>query len=374
MKNKNILKIATTIIFIFSIILSNLIPAANNVNYVRLPTKLISEYPNTDKINQKGPVVWENGMNFDGLSAAQWDEPGEFDAFCADDFNFEEDTLILDINWIGGYYVQGEPATAEFNWCISFFLDDGTGNSPLGTPYLPSYEGPLCYEWDKIVAEEIESGYYKMSVIIPGGINFSGGEKYWIAIWGEGVYPPQSGWGYHIEPVKLHMGVFGSNYWETPFWTDTQDAFEETMDFCYQLKTEGDPIPDLDCNGTLSWFDVKRNTTVKGNFSIGNTGEPGSLLNWTISSCPNWGNWTFKPPNGTQPLGWISVEVTVISPQDKKENFTGEIIVENVEDPLDFCIIDVTLLTPKEKENNYFTNLLYRLFEQFPFLKLVFDL
>ena len=291
MKMKNIGDITTIIIFTLLMTLSTFIITANSINYNMDYSKNVNYCSNIYKLDTLGPIIWDNGMNIDGLGAAQWDEVGGFDAFCADDFFFENDTLILEINWIGGYYIQGEPASAEFDWCISFFLDDGSGGSPIGTPYQPSYEGPFCYSWEEITVEEIDPGYYKMSVFIPGGINFSGDVKYWIAIWGVGAYPPQSGWGYHITPIYQHMGVCGSNYWGIPFWTDTQVAYEETMDFCFQLKTEGPPIPDLDCIGSLVWYDVEINSTVTGEFQLGNIGEEGSLLNWTIKSFPSWGAW-----------------------------------------------------------------------------------
>ena len=57
-------------------------------------------------------VVWDNGMNYEGLFAAQYDD-ASFDPLPADDFIFESPTLVNDVHWLGGYW-NGYPAPFDF--------------------------------------------------------------------------------------------------------------------------------------------------------------------------------------------------------------------------------------------------------------------
>ena len=368
MKTKNIYKEAGVLLVATLMVLSAVVVTADTETLEVESPKVTSTFKDINEKSPLGPVVWDNGMEYDGLGASQWDEPGNFDAHCADDFHFDEDTIVWDVHWIGGYW-NGDPA--EFSWCIAFFIDDGSGAQPVGIPYQPSHAGPFCFEWEEIDKEDLGDGYYKMSVILPDGILFIGCEKYWIAIWGVGAFPPQSGWGYHADPITLHQGVFGSNYFGIPFWTNSEDVFGAPYDFCFQLTAEGDPVPDLECDGSLGWVEVKPGSTVTGDFAVGNIGEAGSMLNWKVKSYPNWGTWTFTPETGVQPVGWITVDVTVVAPSEKNKNFTGEVVVENTDDPSDICRIPVSLSTPYVKSFNFNMNLLDWLFEHFPILKFV---
>jgi len=298
-------------------------------------------------------IVWDNGLDYTGLGAAQWDEPEQFDAYCADDFEFTELTEVCDVHWIGGYW-GGDPA--EFDWGISFYLDDGTDNAPVGIPFAPSFAGPFIYTWAEIVTEELEPGYYEMSVDLPENIPFPPG-KYWISIWGIGAFPPQSGWGYH-DTILLHQGVFGSAYFGFPFWTNSEDVFGVPYDFAFQLTTKLNTIPDLSCDGSLVWDDVKPGGTVTGEFYVGNIGEVGSMLNWEIDEEPTWGTWTFIPDSGTLADGdWETIAVEVVAPPDENTEFTGTIKIINVDDPSDYCEIPVILKTPVN-QNSIFLQVL----------------
>jgi hypothetical protein len=175
--------------------------------------------------------------DWDGLGATQWDDVLQFDCHIADDFHFEEDTEVFDVHWIGGYW-NGDPA--EFDWCISFFKDDGSGESPVGTPYEPSHAGPFCFAWDEMTIEDLGDGYYKFGVDLPEAILFPACYKFWISIWGYGNFPPQSGWAYHQDPVTLSPAVWGSNYFGHPFWTPSFDVQGFDHDMCFQL-TEFQP-------------------------------------------------------------------------------------------------------------------------------------
>jgi hypothetical protein len=114
-----------------------------------------------------------------------------------------------------------------------------------------------------------------------------------------------------------------------------------------------EPIPDLLCEGSLSWSDVNPGSTVTGNFYVENVGDKFSLLNWKIYDIPKWGNWTFDPESGeglTPEDGKILVNVSVVVPDEFNSEFTGVVKVVNLENISgDRCLIDVYLKTPKNK-------------------------
>jgi len=132
------------------------------------------------------------------------------------------------------------------------------------------------------------------------------------------------------------------------------DAFFLMVDDFEVTEEEIPPVPDLCCNGSLSWDEVAPGSTVTGDFDVSNCGEDGSELNWEVKEWPNWGNWTFTPSSGTgltPAMGWINVDVEVVAPDDPDTEFTGEVKVINSDDPSDYCIIPVYLKTPVNQNN-----------------------
>ncbi len=112
--------------------------------------------------------------------------------------------------------------------------------------------------------------------------------------------------------------------------------------------TEG---ANLDCTGSLSWSSVQLEQTVNGTFQVQNIGDPGSALSWEIdtASIP-WGTWSFSPESGeglTPEDGAVTVQVSVIAPNEKNREFTGFIHVQNTQDPQDFDVVQVYLKTLK---------------------------
>ena len=134
-------------------------------------------------------------------------------------------------------------------------------------------------------------------------------------------------------------------------------------------------IPDLDCDGSLSWEDVEPSATVTGEFTVENIGDDGSLLDWEVESYPDWGsNWTFDPDGGTDlPKGAsVTVDVEVVAPEDPETEFTGEIVLVNSEDSDDTCVIEVALVTPVSQQS-LISLFFEKLAERFPFLALVLE-
>lgn len=151
--------------------------------------------------------------------------------------------------------------------------------------------------------------------------------------------------------------------------------FEDGESEDYLLFIDFVPVPNLDCRGTISWNRIEGNIQPQGTrtatFEVGNIGDPGSFLDWSVVSDPGWGTWTFAPTSGTGLAqgSWTTVTATCITPS-QPNTYTGDITVCNDHDSTDCCNIPVSLQTSKSKTlvNNWFPVFLEKLFEMFPFL------
>ena len=106
--------------------------------------------------------------------------------------------------------------------------------------------------------------------------------------------------------------------------------------------------PDLDCQGSMNWTDIKPGGTIHGSFQVENIGDPNSTLNWTVDTYPDWGTWSFTPQSGrnlTPEEGTISVQVYVTTPDQGNQEFQGYIRVINIDNTSDFNLIPVSLHT-----------------------------
>ena len=349
---KNLLKV--TSIFLISLLIASSIIMTVNAN--------TNNYYYGEG-NNREEIVWDNEMNYDGLWNAQYDGADDYDAYPADDFIFSVDSLVDKVRWIGGYW-SDPPSDGDFDWQVIFYNDRGDGDAP--GEVIETYFFPNSAVGEVFIEEILYARYYDYEVDLPDSILFTGGEKYWITIHGLGNRPPSSGWGYHEDPIQLHMAVFLSEYFGYFDWTNIEIAMGSAADMCFQLIAA--PQPDLDCDGDLSWSNVEPGDVVTGSFEIENIGEQGSLLDWEITDYPDWGTWIFDPDEGedlTPEHGAITIDVTVIAPDTQDETFTGEVTITNSEDSGDFCIIDVSLVTPV-KQQEYTHPLLQMILERFP--------
>jgi hypothetical protein len=162
---------------------------------------------------------------------------------------FDQDTEVCDVHWVGGYWNGAEYNTVHYDWEIIFYYDDGTGNKPGGI-----FLGPFLYDstqYTETLLEELPADqriYYEISVDLPENYMFYADHKYWISIQGIGPIPPQSGWGYHLDPVTLHEAVFRSEYFGHIDWTDWSivDPDGGPRDMCFQLTTKQTCEPGID--------------------------------------------------------------------------------------------------------------------------------
>jgi len=150
-----------------------------------------------------------------------------------------------------------------------------------------------------------------------------------------------------------------------------QDGGALEYDEAFELTGGVPTIPDLDCDGTLSWIDVTPGETVAGTFTVENIGDDGSMLDWCIVSYPDWGTFTFDPDGGTGlPIGEvITVDVEVVAPDDPETEFEGEIVLENCDDPTDTCTINVALATPQSQ--SLILQFLDMIAQRFPILGMI---
>ncbi len=140
----------------------------------------------------------------------------------------------------------------------------------------------------------------------------------------------------------------------------------------FTLEGEVSQEPDLNCADVLEWENVTVGSTQTGSFDVENVGS--GLLGWSIVKTPSWGEWSFDPNGGDnlEPGTPLEVQVTVIAPGEKNQQYSGQIKIQNKDNPDDYCTIDVRLSTPMNKPS-LFLHFFERLMQRFPALELVFS-
>ena len=132
----------------------------------------------------------------------------------------------------------------------------------------------------------------------------------------------------------------------------------------------------LQGSGNLVWVNITPGDTVTGVFTIKNSGDPESELDWEIASYPAWGTWSFSPASGidlTPEDGQLTVSVTVVVPDEKNEDYTGTLRVENTENPSDSIDISISLATPKSRHSSLWL-LIKDIMQQFPIIQKIIQI
>jgi PKD repeat protein len=129
--------------------------------------------------------------------------------------------------------------------------------------------------------------------------------------------------------------------------------------------------PDLKCVGEINWVRKTPGTTVYGNFTVENIGDPKSYLDWAISEYPGWGNWMFSPASGedlTPENGATRVQVEVVVPNKSFQEYSDNIKIINLNNNSDYSIISVSLSTPTEQKSAQYQIYFFleKIFERFP--------
>jgi len=189
--------------------------------------------------------------------------------------------------------------------------------------------------------------------------------------WSYTANPPTTFYAYYISGAErlkdgdtlICDGVAGKFFEVTPDettvwqWTNPypNPSMNDVFKIVYIPPNEPPPpppqniTPDLDCQGSMNWTNIKPGGTVHGSFQVENIGDPNSTLNWTVDTYPAWGTWSFTPPSGenlTPEEGTTTVQVYVTAPDQGNTESQGYIRVINVDNSSDFNLIPVSLKTP----------------------------
>jgi len=230
-----------------------------------------------------------------------------------------------------------------------------TVDTPIPTPNLDC-SGSLS--WTDVIPGSTVTGNFLVSNIGDSGSELNWEITDWPS-WGTWTFNPSSGTGLKPEDgsVTVQVTVVAPNQYGETFTGQVKIVNQEdSSDYCYisaSLSTLPPNVPDLDCSGSLSWTDVIPGSTVTDTFTVKNIGDPSSELDWQITDWPSWGTWSLVPSNGQNLKpedGPITVQVTVIAPNQQYQTFTGEVKVINTENSNDFELIDVILETTMDND------------------------
>jgi hypothetical protein len=232
-------------------------------------------------------------------------------------------------------------------------------------------EGTL--EWINVTPNEIVTDSFTVSNIGDAGSNLNWVVSQWPS-WGTWTFTPSKGKDLRPEdgPVLITANVVVPNQEYQNFTGEIRvENIKNSSDFStipVTLNTGKKIHEKLFCNGSLSWVDIKPESTVTGSFTVENVGVALSNLSWKIIDWPDWGIWTFTPLEGknlTPENGSITINVSVIAPEKRKSEFSGQITIVNSENNSDYDTIPVTLATPYQFHLTIL-DILQALLERFP--------
>ncbi len=131
---------------------------------------------------------------------------------------------------------------------------------------------------------------------------------------------------------------------------------ENNVDLCFETYGFNEElILDLETSGSLKWTEkVKPGSTILGEFSVLNVGDPGSELKWYIEDNWDWSEISITPLNGDNlkpEEEEFIVQVSIAVPDESTFSFNGSLNVINEENPDDFNNIEIPFITPKNKVN-----------------------
>jgi len=146
---------------------------------------------------------------------------------------------------------------------------------------IPSSEIPYFIHWTEFdfpdIQVEIDEIYYIIvRTISPPGKSYSWLDKY------DTVGDP------YIKGKQWQSNNYGVT------WSFIDTFYVDSTFRTYSYNT----YPDLECEGSFNWTDVKPGEIVTGSFTVENIGTPLSYLNWEIIQWPTWGIWTLTPLSG----------------------------------------------------------------------------
>lgn len=352
-KNRKNILIGASVLLVALFMVPSAAAATTITNNVQATGTCFENYVEVENEYTENPciktgVLWNNGPFDDtqirGNTKGMNTFFGQNDLQVADDFQVPSPGWLVSDGHMEGlcFFVnlQIDYITVEF------FEDDGTG-LPKEIPFYT--ENSYSFTESDYVDANWPDWYYVEIDVNFGPVPLDPG-TYWVKMQPYGC--PNDwfyqgcttvGWG---NPLALRDGPWGTGWGHTNWLHDLLGAnanFQLTGDVL---------VPDLQCTGALSWSSVTANSVVTGSFTVENIGISESKLDWAVTSWPGWGTWTFAPQNGNdlKPAdGLVTVQVSVIAPDEKEQTFSGAIEITNIHDTSDKETILVSLTTPKNK-------------------------
>jgi hypothetical protein len=168
-------------------------------------------------------IIWDNGGSVGvGYAISSQNDAGyPFVSQVADDFQFTEDMDVMDVHWWGDFW-NGPPDEVDPSpFWVYFYADDGSGNMPTGAGMAdPAPTALAGYYFPGVTGYPLDPfGMHEYNVVLDPPFTAIAGQKYWIAIQADFLYPPQWGWIF-TDGVQLHQAMQGFPLLGTPFWTD----------------------------------------------------------------------------------------------------------------------------------------------------------
>ena len=281
-RRKYILKKAvvlqTAVIMLLSI---TVMATSTQINTIGTPDCQIASIPKNIMpcLQQDNVILWDNYVLTWNIAYHSQDDPPEepeqWDSYVADDFMFDEETTVKWIFW-QIYYGYAPAKDYHYDWNITFFEDDGTGNSPGAI-----YKGPITIadaDIDKSLPyfNETTNWACGATAFFPEPITFNADTKYWITIYSIGPIYPQTFLPVHDEAtggILLHEAKIKSEHWGYPDWTDLTEVYGAPVDANFVLG--GDPPFEITIKKGLG-----AKVTVRNNLP---EGEEGLIHNMTVN-------------------------------------------------------------------------------------------
>lgn len=206
--------------------------------------------------------------------------------------------------------------------------------------------------WSNVLPGDTVTGSFTVQNVGTPGSQLNWAITAWPS-WGTWSFNPSSGTGLTPEegPVTVQVTVVAPNQpgqqYSGQVTIVNQQNSSDSCTISASLSTRV-PTADLKATGSLDWENIQPGATVTGSFTVQNSGDPGSNLDWNIASYPNWGTWSFNPSSGndlTPEEGPVTVHVTVVAPNVEDQTYTGYVKVVNTENASDYENIPATLKT-----------------------------
>ena len=145
-------------------------------------------------------------------------------------------------------------------------------------------------------------------------------------------------------------------------WLDLYDV-DDSANFCMKALV---PKPsDLSVDGSIQFSDVQPGSEITCSVTIENDGESFSKLYWDVSEFPDWGTWNIETSDGAEGIlpenGPVTIDLTLIVPDEQEQTFSGQITFSNVYDDSDVAVVDVSVATPKTFSSSLVQQILDRI-------------